>query len=494
MAPQASQFSIFILVLEAIIISGIIFYQLYISLNIYKNISSFKSIFSFKLIVNNENRMPQVEIEGSRANSTMLKIKENINKYLTNNFGADINFSIIKDMIEREVEVKEEEISNTISTPLYLGLAGAMTGIILGLISMPSLSGARFNEGIDALINGVKLAMTASLFGLLLTTILSSVFYKNAKNKVLVEKSDQLSYLTAELLPELIKGEVSEITGLKRSLDNFSRDAKTLTESISDSVSKTHDSIKDQLDVLEKVESIGLKKIVNANVTLLSKLDENMSAFNAFADYLILMKSISENLSNFSERTSDIDTVINKIDTNIEESNRLSQFLTSHFDKIKKSGSFAEEALQQSEAAFSQAINALKLQITTKIAEIGNMSIVTESTLRDALSGIGKSLQGITENHINKLNEAYEKSIPNFNNLEKLSSIETQMNLNNEYLKELAKGSNAKVSESLLGLNESIKNLNDNLRIIIEKKPERNIFKRFFSKLFFRKSPKNKLA
>jgi len=487
---MASQFSIFILVLEAIIISVIIFYQLYISLNIYKNISSFKSIFSSKLIVNNENEMPQVEIEGTRAGSTMLKIKENINKYLTNNFGADINFSIIKDMIEREVEVKEEEISNTISTPLYLGLAGAMTGIILGLISMPSLSGNHFNEGIDALINGVKLAMTASLVGLLLTTILSSVFYKNAKNKILTEKSDQLSYLTAELLPELIKGEVSEITGLKRSLDNFSREAKTLTESISDSVSKTHDSIKDQLDVLEKVESIGLKKIVNANVTLLSKLDENMSAFNAFADYLSLMKSISENLSNFSSRTSDINTVVNKIDTNIEESNRLSQFLTAHFDKIKKSGSYAEEALQQSEAAFTQAINALQLQITKKIQEIGNMSIVTESTLKDAMTGIGKSLQEITETHINKLNETYEKSIPNFNKLEALTSIETQMNLNNQYLKELSKGNSANVNESLISLNYAISSLNDNLKKINDRYSKPNFFIRIFNKLFLRRSKK----
>ena len=143
------------------------------------------------------------------------RIKEDINLYLLNNYGAAVNFSIIKDIIDREVDVMDEEISNSLPTPLYLGLAATMVGIIFGLFAMPELDGQHFSEGIDALVNGVKLAMLGSLSGLACTTILSSFVYKNARRQISRDKNEQISYLQATLLPELVRAEDTGVSGLK---------------------------------------------------------------------------------------------------------------------------------------------------------------------------------------------------------------------------------------------------------------------------------------
>src|SRR5690606_8068391 len=47
----------------------------------------------------------------SGKNEIILRIKEMINLYLINNYGAAVNFSIIKDIIDREVDVKDQEIT-----------------------------------------------------------------------------------------------------------------------------------------------------------------------------------------------------------------------------------------------------------------------------------------------------------------------------------------------------------------------------------------------
>ena len=103
-----------------------------------------------------------------------------------------------------------------------------MIGIILGLLSMPEMSSANFNEGIGALIDGVKVAMVGSLVGVLCTTYLSAYRYRIAKAEVLQGKNTQLAYLQAKLLPELY-GHDSGVVDLRLSLDKFSKEARKIS-------------------------------------------------------------------------------------------------------------------------------------------------------------------------------------------------------------------------------------------------------------------------
>jgi hypothetical protein len=376
--------------IEIALITGVIIYQFYISGKVYKNIKQLKEIFRDRLRVisgyiersdlakkeksvkeivftdpDNENvpedkrpdrKRVRISITDTYGTGIIQVIKEDINLYLLNNYGASVNFSIIKDIIDREVDVKDEEIANSLPTPLYLGLAATMIGIIFGLFSMPESNGQHFAEGIDALINGVKLAMLGSLSGLVCTTILSSFVYKNAKRKISGDKNEQISYLQATLLPELIKAEDTGVSGLKASLDRFARVATDISDNVLVAVNKTGENIHSQQEVIDKVANLDVLKISETNLELFNRLESNMSTFSKFSDYLSLMSQISDNLRDFAYRTSNIDNVVNQIDLSLQENSRLSRFLTSHFEKIEASGTAALKAVDISDAHFREAM------------------------------------------------------------------------------------------------------------------------------------------
>lgn len=366
-------------------------------------------------------KLALVETEGK--NEIISKIKKTINTYLINNYGAAVNFSIIKDIIDREVEVKDEEITQTITIPLYLGLAATMVGIILGLFSMPNLNGDGFSEGVNALINGVKVAMIASLSGLFFTTLLSSKFYKNAKSKVLNEKNEQLSYLQAKLLPELVKAEDTGVSGLKASLDRFARVATTISDNVLIAANQTGENLVLQQEVMDKVENMKVLKVSKWNLELFEKLDVNMEAFNKFSTYLSNMEKISSNLLEFAARTSSIDQVVKGIDTTLSDSKQLTQFLSAHFDKIEDAGNAALKAVGIAESHFEDAIESLKTRTDEMINQLYKSAGNHETKLEDIYKEIKENLNNITSEYISSFSEAYSNSIPKFEQLDNLSLL-----------------------------------------------------------------------
>jgi hypothetical protein len=503
--------------IEIVLIIGVIIYQFYISGRIYTNINQLKEIFRNRLSVisgyiersnlnknetsikdivftdsgkdtSSDDKRPdrksvRISITDTSGTGTIQTIKEYINLYLLNNYGAAVNFSIIKDIIDREVDVKDEEISNSLPTPLYLGLAATMIGIIFGLFAMPESNGQHFAEGIDALVNGVKLAMLGSLSGLACTTILSSFIYKNAKRQISREKNEQISYLQATLLPELIKSEDTGVSGLKASLDRFARVATDISDNVLVAVNKSNENILLQQEVIDKVANLDVLKISETNLELFNRLESNMSAFNKFSEYVSLMSQISDNLKDFASRTKNIDNVINQIDLTLQENDRLSRFLTSHFEKIETSGFAALKAVDLSDAHFREAIEKLKVEtdncldqafravnesashfsgaieklkeeIDSRISHLNQDASANESKLAEIYNEIGVKMASATSEHISQLQAAYSNAVPRFdqlNNLQILPKIQEQLSDGISQLQ-----NNTKLVEAINQLNASL--------------------------------------
>lgn len=483
--PGSQGYSVWFTI-EIILIIAVIIYQFYISGRVYKNIKQLRDIFRDRLSVitgyidrsdlgKKENAIRDIVFTSSEKDNApddphpdrktvrisitdtfgtgiIQRIKDDINLYLLNNYGAAVNFSIIKDIIDREVDVKDEEISNSLPTPLYLGLAATMIGIIFGLFAMPESNGQHFTEGTDALINGVKLAMLGSLSGLACTTILSSFIYKNAKRKISRDKNEQISYLQATLLPELIKAEDTGVSGLKASLDRFARVATDISDNVLFAATKTGENIRLQQEVIDKVANLEVLKISETNLELFNRLESNMSAFNKFSEYISLMSQISDNLKDFASRTRNIDNVVNQIDLSLQENSRLSRFLSSHFEKIETSGIAAlkavdlsdahfreaieklkEEtdksvnqafrAVNESAAHFSVALEKLKEEIDSRISHLNQDASDNESKLAEIYNDIGVKLASVISEHINQFKAAYSNSIPRFDQLDNLQVL-----------------------------------------------------------------------
>ncbi|MBP1665271.1 MAG: hypothetical protein H6Q23_131 [Bacteroidetes bacterium] len=515
--------------IEIVLIVGVIIYQFYISRKVYKNICQFKDIFRDRLNVvsgfiersdlnkkektvgdivfteTEKNISPgdlfsyseriSISITDTSGSGIIQRIREDINLYLLNNYGAAVNFSIIKDIIDREVDIKDEEISNSIPTPLYLGLAATMIGIIFGLFAMPEANGQHFSEGIDALINGVKLAMFGSLSGLACTTILSSFVYKNAKRKISHDKNAQISYLQAKLLPELVKAEDTGVSGLKASLDRFARVATDISKNVLTAANQTRENIILQQEVIDKVGNLDVLKISETNLELFNRLESNMIAFNKFSEYVSLMSQISENLKDFASRTRSVDNIVNQIDLSLQENNRLSRFLTSHFEKIDTAGLAALKAVDLSDSHFKEAIEKLKTETDNcinqvfravnesashfsdaieklreetdnRISRLSREAADNESKLAEIYHDISVRLTSVTSQHISEFQKAYSSAIPHFDQLDNLQILQKILEKVSDGVTHLQNDTNintVKLIEALNQLNRSLTGVKDDL-------------------------------
>ncbi|KAF5057964.1 hypothetical protein DSECCO2_351420 [anaerobic digester metagenome] len=511
---------------EVVLIICVIIYQFIHSRKVFLSIEELKGIFNNRIIIKNgfiektnlrkkdksledivfieegdenaddlfsDQKIVNISIADTKGKGIIKRICDDINNYLLNNYGATVNFSMIKDIVDREVDIKDEEISHSIPTPLYLGLAATMIGIIFGLFSMPELNGDHFSKGIDALINGVKLAMFGSLSGLACTTILSSFFYKNAKKQVLSEKNKQISYLQAMLLPELLKAEESGISGLKASIDRFARDTTGMATILYNTTLKTESNLKiqneiivTQKEIIQKIESIGVTRVSKANLELLEKLEKNIQSFNQFANYLELMGRISVQLQDFASRTANIDSITRHIESSLSENKRLIEFLSSHFNKIENAGNAARNAVDvadshfrdsierlklntestlenlyksitESSSKFAEAIDNLNTEIQTRTEKINQNAADHESKLSEIYNEIGFKLKTITDEHIGQLNSSFKEAVPRFDELKHLNELPVirEQFTNNH--------NSRKFIEVVEGLNESVLKVKENI-------------------------------
>jgi hypothetical protein len=394
-----------------------------------------------------------------------------------------------------------------------------MIGIIFGLFAMPESNGQHFREGIDALINGVKLAMFGSLSGLSCTTILSSFVYKNAKRKISQDKNEQISYLQATLLPELVKAEDTGVSGLKASLDRFARVATDISDNVLIAVNQTRGNIVLQQQVIDKVGNLDVLKISETNLELFNRLESNMSAFNKFSEYVSLMSQISDNLKEFASRTRSVDNIINQIDHSLQENNRLARFLTSHFEKIETSGIAALKAVDMSDSHFKEAIEKLKTETDNcinqafravnessshfsdaieklreetdnRISRLSRDAADNESKLIDIYHDISVRLESVASQHISEFQKAYSNAIPHFDQLDNLQVLPKIQEQVSDGVTQLQKDSNittVRLIDALNQLNSSLSGVKDDLtRYLNLKKTHARIPKEIASG-FFRK-------
>ena len=136
-------------------------------------------------------------IGGGSSSSFFHDIKHTINKYIAGSSDSVADYQILKEAVDRHCDSIEDQIESQTPVPLYLGLAGTMIGVIMGLMSL-IISGAitdlagvqeekkteitqvsnsnrdaefrKATNGIGSLLLGVAVAMVASFVGISLTT------------------------------------------------------------------------------------------------------------------------------------------------------------------------------------------------------------------------------------------------------------------------------------------------------------------------------------
>ena len=185
----------------------------------------------------------------------------------------------------------------------------------------------------------------------------------------------------------------------------------------------TGQNIRDQIKVLEKVDQLKVTRVTKASLELFDRLDNNMKAFNKFSKNVSIIADISDNLKQFATRTGAIDNVANQINTSLQESQKLSRFLTEHFEKIEDSGQQALNAVNYSDAYFRDAIEELTRETNTRISKINNSANDHEVKIQEVYDTIGEKLNTITSQHLNEFRSAYADAVPNFKKLNHLEIL-----------------------------------------------------------------------
>lgn len=318
-------------ILVVLVIIAIIVAQIYIYRNTKKKIATYKSIFpnstsSYSIVekeiqiescsddddyVENIDTISVSQLNINTNNDTLKEIRNALNMYLQKNKGAASDFYLMKDVVERYCDAEEEEINIQQPIPLYLGLMGTMVGIIVG-IGFIAVSGGLSSESlmdnITSLMTCVAIAMAASLVGICCTTLISWSA-KSATSKVEADKNRFYSWLQTELLPVLSGNAVNALYLLQQNLMTFNQTFQSNIEGLDGALSKVEESSREQIELITLIKDIDIKRVAQANVTVLKELKECTGEIAVFNKYL---HSVSGYLHSVNELNSNINEHLNR--------------------------------------------------------------------------------------------------------------------------------------------------------------------------------------
>ncbi|MCS2675007.1 hypothetical protein NXV90_00520 [Bacteroides ovatus] len=282
-----------------------------------------------------------VSADLDKNSSEFRKILDSINNYLQKNKGAVSDFMLIKDIVERNCDSKEEEITIQTPIPLYIGLMGTMLGIIIG-IGRIAIMGGGFSAFIDnpqqaigELMGGVAIAMLASLTGILLTTI-SSWKSKTSKNKLEADKNGFYSWIQAGLLPVLSGNMANTLQLLQQNLTSFNLSFSFNIGRMENALKEMSGSFADQLKILELLKNLDIKRMTTANVSILQQFEKSTANFQQLAtylsqtsDYLQAVRQLNNKVGEYMEQTS----ALTNLSTYFQEENNYFQMRRSEINK-----------------------------------------------------------------------------------------------------------------------------------------------------------------
>ena len=376
-------------------------------------------VYTEKEIIESEIELDEDFYLDSDTNNKYLgNIVKTINAYLDKNRGTVVDFHILKDIVERNVETLEEEITTRIPAPLYLGLAATMIGIILGLWGINDVSNP---DSMTPLINGVKWAMSASVVGLVLTTLSSIWIFKNGKKNSEEGKNEFLSFLQTELLPKMSKSEDAGIEELNHRLNEFGHSSVKIVNDLDTIVSRTSDSIEREHELIRELNEIDIKKVAEYNVTVFNQLSKMMEDFQAFPKYynelnasLSNTTKLNDNLIKLLENSSDVGEAIAEVKNISEKSNGAFTFFNKHIESFVKYEDAVNKAVAVADDEMGKAIGSLQESVTKQFDK--HSIVIAESQNR---------LEDIIKEYIKTLGNATD---PRFNKLDKLEGIDQSLN------------------------------------------------------------------
>lgn len=271
-------------------------------------------------------------------NETWQEIIKSTNEYLMSTSGRACDFHIVKDIVDRNCQMREEEAESSLQTTLYLGLMGTMIGIIVGFIDLMAKGGANSFENLQPLMIGVALAMVASFFGILFTVISTSK--KNtASSQCQSGKNKFLSWFQINVLPYMSGDAASALTLMTENLNNFNSAFSDNIEEMKVSLGTLKSATSDSAALLEAINKMDIRKISRANVDTYEALKGCVAEIGDFANVMAECKAFVQEAQNLNKVT--IAQAAEEMRQSCEDlgkafTNAITEFNVSNVEQIEK--------------------------------------------------------------------------------------------------------------------------------------------------------------
>jgi hypothetical protein len=329
---------------------------------------------------------------GKRYSVHLENILYSINTYLLRNKGAITDFNLIKDIVERNIISEEEDISQSVSVPLYLGLMGTILGIIFGLANLFILSNGTGEFGIKSFLLGVSIAMIASFCGLMLTVLNGNFNFNKSKQQVDNAKNSFYTFLQTELLPELNETISSNVQTLHLNLARFNENFSSNLSRLSVLLNQNRDALIAQDNILAALKGVDIMQFADANVRILKQLNTSVNEFEKFNAYISTLNAIAQSTGQLSTQfqlllssTNNFVGLANKADARIDEINKLVEFLHGHFSELEARKLVINQAVGNLDEILQKSFDELRRHTEARIDAIKEITIKQEDLMGKAL-------------------------------------------------------------------------------------------------------------
>lgn len=322
------------IIFEIAIVAVIIFLQIRSYTANKKRMSDYMDVFgdSDSWDVERDDLGRVASITGGSSNSYFREIKHTINKYIAGSSNSVTDYQILKEAVDRHCDSIEEQIESQTPVPLYLGLAGTMIGVIIGLMmlifsgAITDLAGSaeeqatevvsnvantvsssgdaefkKATDGITSLLLGVAVAMVASFVGITLTTR-AAHSQRQQKEDAEHRKNEFMSWMQSVLLPELPNDISGAMAQLVDDLEHFNQKFEENTSSLSKTFDNVNESYKTQADIVKAVQQMDMQSMATANIRVLEQLQKCTEKLERFNDYLDHIEGYTSTIQRFNEQ------------------------------------------------------------------------------------------------------------------------------------------------------------------------------------------------
>jgi TolA-binding protein len=284
--------------------------------------------------------------------------------------------------------------------------------------------------GIDALLNGVKIAMFASVSGLALT-ILSNYFFFKARKKVEQQKHDFFTFIQTRLLPILSKNTTSSIYSLQTNLLKFNSDFKTNMNAFSSTVNEVRETFDSQLEVVKELKRIDVANIAKYNIDVMQQLQNSFKKLQDLATYLDKMNGFIGNTRELNlavnqqlQKVGELSSIIDRFDTNAGTISDNSTYLKSHFKNIDDREQAINDRIADFDSNTGKMIDNLETSFSKRLKEFNDKDVEISSGFEKLFEDLRNKTREVFDDESSNIKAIKE----DVNNLKGISSELTGLN------------------------------------------------------------------